>query len=98
MPGLGRAMRQFTAPNEEPAHEQLCSLLQSGVEASAIVAQADHPSKTSSGRSSTPRAGTRALTEHATILTIPEPAPAPREVAAEEQRSRPNTASPRRHE
>lgn len=84
MLGLGRAMRQFTAPNEEPAHEQLCSLLQSGVGASAIVAQltTPHPLGQAVG-TQLDAAAARALTEHATILTIPEPAPAPREVAAE---------------
>ena len=39
MVALGRAVRQFTTPNEEPAAEQLRSLLQTGVGASAIVAQ-----------------------------------------------------------
>jgi len=84
MLGLGRAMRQFTTPNEEPAHEQLRSLLQSGVGDSAIVAQLTtaHPLGQAVG-TRLDAAAAHALAEHATIRTIPEPAPTPREVAAD---------------
>ncbi len=85
MVALGRAMRQFTTPNEEPAAEQLRSLLQSGVGASAIVAQLTtaHPLGQAVG-TRLDAAAVRALTEHATIRTIPEPEPQPEPAPARE--------------